>query len=929
MASRLEDLRQAHRALCSSFVSEELFRAGLKGGRADITRVGLYLTMPLEKRPMLSWYFDPLFYLVTNPDVAKSGVDPLLHFLTVGIGELRAPHPLIDLRFLVGRDAQVLGQPPDLDVLVELLDYDLAPPGPYFDPEFYREQLGDNGAPPNGMLRHFLQYGLRAGVPPNPFLDIAWYSARYDDVPAEPYLALRQFVLQGDPQGRCAGPAFDGELYRRRYPDVAESGAPPLAHYLGFGRAEGRQAATERVPSAQVASQAAPQTAWAAMPVGVALPCEAEDLQQADAGMRELVAAGRQGHKDAVAVSPPKIAKVRDVARDLARVRLPRPKAPVVSLLVPMFNELDMTVACLMAIQRAKPKLDFEVVVADDASTDPQAALLAEVANLVYVRQEHNLGFLRNCNAAWTRCRGDYVLLLNNDAQLLPGALEALVAALAADDTLSAAGAKLLYPNGRLQEAGCTLHPNGESGMVGLFDDPAAPGYCYDRDVDYCSGAALLVRRAHVGETLFDESYAPAYCEDADLCLRLIAAGGRIRYIAAAEVVHHLSVSTNRLSMARKLRGIARNQQRLCEHWGDLLRSRNEAKVLAFYLPQFHPTPENDLWWGAGFTEWSNVAKARPSYAGHYQPHLPTDLGYYDLRVPDTLRRQSELALRYGIAGFCVYHYNFGSRRLLSAPIETVRAHPEIPFHWCLCWANENWTRHWDGGERSILVAQEYDEATLDSVVSDAVEQAADPRYIRVGDRPMFLVYRPLQLPDPAAFAARCRSAFAAAGFAGVHLVYVESMEAVDRKITPGDIGFDAAVEFPPHGRAVAATSPADVLKEDWSGYRYDYPETVMSFLDRPTVPYPRYPAVFPEWDNTARQPLRGTSFDGTSPEAFRVYVEEKIDEARNFLPAGKRFLFVNAWNEWAEGTHLEPDAGYGHRWLEALRDAVTARSWS
>ena len=151
-------------------------------------------------------------------------------------------------------------------------------------------------------------------------------------------------------------------------------------------------------------------------------------------------------------------------------------------------------------------------------------------------------------------------------------------------------------------------------------------------------------------------------------------------------------------------------------------------------------------------------------------------------------------------------------------------------------------------------------------------------------------------------------AAFAAAGFAGVHLVYVEGMEAVDRSVRPADLGFDACVEFPPHGRAVPATTEAEILKPGWSGYRYDYPATVSAFLDRTTVPYTRYPAVFPNWDNTPRQPLHGTSFDAVSPEAFRVYVEEKIEEVRSFLMGEERLLFVNAWNEWAEGTHLEPD---------------------
>ena len=170
---------------------------------------------------------------------------------------------------------------------------------------------------------------------------------------------------------------------------------------------------------------------------------------------------------------------------------------------------------------------------------------------------------------------------------------------------------------------------------------------------------------------------------------------------------------------------------------------------------------------------------------------------------------------------------------------------------------------------------------------------------------------------------------FDRAGFPGVHLAYVESMEAVNKSLRPADIGFDAAVEFPPHGLATPAEDAATIIKDGWSGYRYDYPATAATFTSRASVAYPRYPTVFPSWDNTPRQPMRGTSFDRATPEAFQAYTEEKIEEIRRFHMTDSRLLFVNAWNEWAEGAHLEPDSGYGHRWLEALRNALATTRWS
>jgi GT2 family glycosyltransferase len=922
----MSDLMRTHRALCSDFISDDLFRHALGGGRADLGTVTRYLEFPPLDRPLLSPYFDPYFYLRSYPDVLEHGLDPLLHFIEFGLAERRSPHPLIDPHYILDRDRLALDEPPRMALLVDLLEYDLAGPGPYFDPTFYQEQLGLN-APAHGMLRHFLAHGLWDGRQPNPWLDPGWYAEQNPDAPDDPYGALRHFVMIGDGEARAPGPRFDGRLYLARYPDVAEAAVPPLRHYLTRGHDEGRQAAQESAPDA--AAVLAP-----AAPVGQALPTDAGQALAADRDMRDRLAAARQQAKDQVQAPLPPLFHAEDPAREIAALQFPTVRAPRLSVLIPVFNEPLVTAECLMALAEGLPDAATEVVIADDCSTDPAIALLDRVPGLVVVRQQRNLGFIANCNAAFARCTGEYVLLLNNDAQVLPGALARMVEALDADPGLGAVGPKLVYPDGRLQEAGCFLKPNGESGMVGLFADPAEPGYCHDRDVTYCSGAALMLRRAlfggtGAGDTLFDEAFRPAYCEDADLCLRLLAAGHRVRYLHEAVVVHHLSVSSNRQSMARKLRTITRNQQTLAERWGGLLGAMDRIRPIAFYLPQFHPTPENDLWWGQGFTEWTNVAKARPSYEGHYQPHLPADLGFYDLRTAEALDRQARLAARYGIEGFCVYYYNFGARRMLSRPLEVVRANPGIPFRWCLCWANENWTRHWDGGAREILIEQSYDPATIAAIVADAVAQAADPRYLRVAGRPLFLVYRPLILPDPQGFAAAARAAFAAAGFPGVHLVYVESMEAVDGGVSPADLGFDACVEFPPHGRAVPSGSGAQIVKPGWSGYRYDYPETVRAFVNRPSVAYARYPAVFPSWDNTPRQPLRGTSFDGASPEAFRVYVEAKIDEIRAFHMGDERMLFINAWNEWAEGTHLEPDTGHGHRWLEALRDAIAARSWA
>jgi GT2 family glycosyltransferase len=775
------------------------------------------------------------------------------------------------------------------------------------------------------MLEHFLQEGMFAGLRPNPFFEPLWYYRQLEGA-HDIQSGLRHFVLEGDSQARAASLEFDGSRYLERYPEVASAQIPPLYHYLLYGIDEGRSRFPVPDPLKRLRALTHLEGGNGADAIDAGSSLETYNT------LRERVESRRQVEKDSVLVKPVALARVSGPAADLAyllpALALPKHERPKVSILIPTYNEIDYTVDCIASILKSEPRASYEVVIADDCSPDPSAAALSQIANIIFIRQEKNLGFLRNCNAAFAHCQGTYLLLLNNDAELMPGALDVLVDALDRTSDVAAVGPKILYPNGRLQEAGCIINRDASTQMVGLFADPKKPRFSYDRDIDYCSGAALLVRRSEIGDVLFDERFAPAYCEDTDLCLRLLSKGRRIRYCHKAEVAHHLSVSTNKQSVAKRLQLVALNQQKLLEKWSQLLEEMNSARVIAFYLPQFHPTPENDYYWGKGFTEWTNASKARPAYNGHYQPHLPADLGFYDLRIKQTFRDQAAMAQRYGIAGFCVYYYNFAGRRALDQAFEAVVADREINFPYCVCWANENWTRHWDGGDKELIFEQSYDERTLLNVVADAIRYSSDTRYIRVNSRPLFMVYRPLLIPDVNGFTDICREKFIEAGFEGVHLVYVESMEASLSRPAPSDIGFDACVEFPPQGLAVQlADQKQDIIQENFIGIRYDYESTAVESICRSSVPYKRYPSAFPSWDNTPRQPVRGDSFVGASPEAFQVYVEEKLREATEQFVGEERLVFINAWNEWAEGTHLEPDRKFGHRWLESIRNALLSRS--
>lgn len=354
-------------------------------------------------------------------------------------------------------------------------------------------------------------------------------------------------------------------------------------------------------------------------------------------------------------------------------------------------------------------------------------------------------------------------------------------------------------------------------------------------------------------------------------------------------------------------------------------------RSLAFYLPQFHPIAENDRWWGPGFTEWTNVVKARPRFRGHDQPHLPADLGFYDLRLPEAREAQAALAAGHGVDGFVYYHYWFAGRRLLERPFDEVldSGRPDLPF--ALCWANENWTRRWDGMEASVLVHQPYnaeDDARHGRWLARAF---ADERYVRVDGKPLFVVYRAAAMDDARRTTRIWRDEARRAGVGEIFLCRVES--SVDERARPETLGFDAAVEFAPDWgllrpswrRAVREGAHRAHLVDDprLSYQAYDYGALSRRMLAKPRPPYLRFPCVTPGWDNTARRAQGAVVLKGSTPERYARWLRAAA-AASPATPGGDALVFVNAWNEWGEGCHLEPSQRWGRAYLEAHRDAMS-----
>ncbi len=343
-------------------------------------------------------------------------------------------------------------------------------------------------------------------------------------------------------------------------------------------------------------------------------------------------------------------------------------------------------------------------------------------------------------------------------------------------------------------------------------------------------------------------------------------------------------------------------------------------KVLAFYLPQFHQIPENDAWHGEGFTEWTVVAKSKPLFAGHRQPEFPGELGFYDLRVPETRIAQAALARNHGISGFLYYHYWFNGRRLLERPFDEVLASGSPNFPFALCWANEGWYRRWQGSKDELILEQEFNEEDDLAHIRWLITCFKDPRYIRVKGRPLLAVYRAQLFPDPKKTVELWRNECEEAGVAPPWLVMFETKQELE---DPAELGFDASAEFVPHRLPTLCDTMVARPKTDASNMIYDYGEVASAYLQRPRPPWTSYPCVATGWDNSPRrQQGEAQLLLGSTPEKYGRWLTEAI-RVQAESEMGDGIVFVNAWNEWAEGAHLEPDAHWGRAYLETTKSVV------
>lgn len=694
-------------------------------------------------------------------------------------------------------------------------------------------------------------------------LDPKWYTSEYPDVVALGMSAATHYLKFGARLLRDPGPEFRTRAYLQAYPDVVAAGINPLVHYLAHGKEEGREEWRSRAQSSS-----------------------GEPSEHAVEG-NCIIRSSRPG-----------------VPPDLFTVRTSHSASRTV--VVSFESSADHSRATDSYLLARKD--DFDRIQAFPASRldvgRPQAAGkcnrffsigypegFGEAASLLHLLIGGVLS--RYDEVVWLRpAAADH---LSTDARVEPATLlqradvgviasEIETVDLASTDDVRRVINTLLPRLNRQQVSGKVRAPGGAVVVInGLLLRQLA---AFDiRVQDFAAADASGRDRSRA----ILECLLGVLADEGDLAIRKLG-----EFAAAAETPS---------------------------------RSKHLAKTIAFFLPQFHPIAENDQWWGKGFTEWSNVVRAKPLFRSHHQPRLPADLGFYDLRLPKTQEAQAELARKHGVHGFCYYYYWFDGKKLLNEPIEQMLRSGKPDFPFCVCWANENWSRNWDGQNRHVLLEQSYSRESNLALIREFIPMMKDSRYIRHNGKPVLIVYRIKVIPNWLETAKMWRDECRKAGLGEIHLCAVRfGLEPLEG--APQDFGLDAYVLFPPHETVRKdVRSEALDLHPDFKGELFCYDAVVNGDLERfgKGYPWPVHRGAMMGWDNTARRLTDARIFKGATPLRFRAWLSGILEQEETFNRDEDSLLFINAWNEWAEGTVLEPDRKFGTGYLEAVRSALAA----
>ncbi len=703
-----------------------------------------------------------------------------------------------------------------------------------------------------------------AAVDASGLFDADTYLKENPDVAAAGVNPLKHYLDIGWKESRNAGPSFDGDWYLEQNPDVKDAGVCPLLHYLENGRAEGRHPAP-------------PSSASADKVKGRKLP-PAPDLFA-------LRAHSRRAERAVVAWLPD-----AESAEALRRA----------------LGERAQTVDLIVARASGAPDGERIDSITANPATDSVAFSIAYTPAQILLHFAMEGPLREFTSVIWID--GSAVTDWTTTTSALQLLLTAPPAANLTADALNSTPASVA----------ASLENKIKRFVLRLGRRPHV-----DVDAVYPAGALLEI------PSLFIEQLRAYQMRPADLFLRTesVAQSDRTRTIDSNDSRAVLFGVLNIIAQEADLPVQTVETVSVSPTPDD---NGASVKTIAFYLPQFHPIAENDAWWGRGFTEWSNVTKARSLFDRHHQPKLPADLGYYDLRNADTQLAQANLAHDHGVYGFCYYYYWFGGKKILNQPIEQMVESGEPDFPFCVCWANENWSRNWDGQNRYVLLKQTYSEESNRALIREFIKLMRDPRYIRFNGKPVLIVYRIRIIPNWRESAEMWRSECRKAGIGEIHLCAVRfGLEPLEG--APEEFGLDAYVLFPPHEtRRIDARGHVPNLNGEFNGEIFGYDDAVEGDLERfdNGAPWPVHRGAMVDWDNTARRPKDSRIYFGSTPARFYNWLKNIIQqEDKNYPDRKERLVFINAWNEWAEGAMLEPSQLFGRGYLKAVKRAIGDRA--
>ncbi len=854
-----------------------------------LTPIEHYLRREPSQRVSPHPLFNIGWYAHTNPDVDLSTIDALSHFIIYGDLEGRSPHMLFDPTWYRAHTTTVI--PKFVGPMMHYLSCPEARKSsthPLFDGSFYLDKSQEAAGSRQQPLVHYVTCSNERQTPTHPMFNASWYVASHADVRSTGMNALEHFSLNGLKEGRLPSPEFPMSDFRAAFPgDSCKS----LGSYGELITAPPSQLLRNLVPSGVVPSLDSNSKA------SVANECPDLFTLQSIEPTAKIAVVAHIYYADLwpeLAKSIGFIEEPVDIYAILVRGSsdhlAPEIQQQFPGAIVLVFGNIGRDILSFVSLLNAGVLFKYELI-----------CKLHTKKSLHLVDGDE-----------WRRSLIDGIL---KNAE----AVATLIATFRKDPDLA-----IVVADGSI--GGAT-----EAEWVGNSDDISRLSRPlglpeFDADARFPAGSIYWIRpfvlRPLAALKLRLEDYEPeplpldgTLPHAIERMIGLLAQNAGMRIIEAGEVYE----ADNSFGLSTEIIHQSFSTKKPTVH------------SVAFYLPQYHPIPENDAWWGKGFTEWRNATQAQRQFPEHRQPRLPADLGFYDLRVSSIRNDQATLAKAYGISAFCYYHYWFDGRTILDRPILDMLRSNEPDFPYLICWANEPWTRRWDGNSSDVLLPQNYFDGWTKRFVADISKFIRDRRYFSFNGKPLILIYRLMHIPSPRTAMAQLREEFKDIGIGEVHLAagWVSFPDDHDLPASPHHVGVDSYFEFPPHRlplSEIVITGTRYSTQPGFRGQIYDYEHLVnvtLNSLNEQSNSH-RHPAVMMGWDNTARRGTNANIFFGATPCNFRRWLRGVIQKQQESVTSegGDRLVFINAWNEWAEGTYLEPDQSFGTGWLEAVRSA-------